>query len=168
MTQDNPYLVSISRDLGSLHTGAYGASGAFGTSDRVQRGHLQDFYMPPPESMGLDSASDVTVLVRGKKFLLHRAVLSSCSEYFNFVFQHNQSSTIEVELDKFFSDKNMQNAFTMLAKYFYSGDKKVLKCFDENLKSTITALVDFLHVYGVETNERGHGHFTRFNPSLHD
>jgi hypothetical protein len=28
--------------------------------------------------------------------------------------------------------------------------------------------VDFLQVYGVETNERGHDHFTRSNPSLHD
>ena len=168
MTQDNPYLVSIGRDLGSLHTGAYGASGAFGTSDRVQSGHLQDFYMTPPASMGLDSASDVTVLVRGKKFLLHRAVLSSCSEYFNFVFQHNQSSTIEVELDIFFSDKHMQDAFTMLVKYFYSGDKKVLKCYDDAVKRTLAELVDFLQVYGVETNERGHGHFTRFNPSLHN
>ncbi len=166
MTQDNPYLVSISRDLCSLHTGAYGASGAFGTSDRVQSGHLQDFYMPPPASMGLDSASDVTVLVRGKKFLLHRAVLSSHSAYFNFLFEHNQSSTIEVELDSFFSNKNMQDAFTMLAKYFYSGDKQVLKCYNEAVQRTLAALVDFLKVYGVETNERSHGHFTRFNPSL--
>ena len=155
MTQENPYLVSIGRDLGGLHTGAYGASGVCDSLPRGSR-HLQDFYLPPPASMGLDNASDVTVLVRGKKFLLHRAVLSSRSGYFNSIFEHSQSPTTEVDLHEGFSDKNMQDAFTMLAKYFYSGDKRVLKCFDEKLESTITALVDFLQVNGVEPNERGH------------
>jgi hypothetical protein len=124
--------------------------------------------------MGPENAPDVTVLVRGKKFFLHKAFLSSRSPYFNFLFEHSQFlTTTNVELDESFSkesfsDKNMQDAFTMLVNYLYSGDKRGLKCYgNERLNSTLATLVDFLQVNGVETNEKRHHHFTRFNPNLH-
>jgi len=154
MKQDNPYLVSLGRDLGNLHTCANGAS-----------------------YLCLNTTSDVTVVVRGQMFLLNRDVLSSHSAYFHTLFMHDKSQIITVELDdhvdenmhtntKRHTDNNMKRAFAKLVSYFYSHDEKDLICVRRNLKSTLDDLKDFLQVNEVETRARGHGDLGMQHPYL--
>jgi DNA-binding beta-propeller fold protein YncE len=96
--------------------------------------------------------SDVVVLVRGRSFPLHKAVLISQSGYFKALFgevceyESTGRTETEVEIVHSYSDDQIHEVFTMLTKYMYHGDSTVLKCQDVALHEALFVLVDYLDI----------------------
>ena len=87
----------------------------------------------------------VMIVIIGKRFFLHRLVLSSRSKYFEILFRNHLSingsaEDISVEIEGFSTDVLMQNAFELLMKNIYYEDSTVWTC-TLDLKFTFTALV---------------------------
>lgn len=102
-----------------------------------------------------DIHPDVVVVVRGRPFNLHQAVLSSRSEYFKGLFssrwarEHRSADGLmkyTVQIAEACSDEKVREAFAMLTRYMYYGDLAVLRCAEGELGAAIGILVGYLQI----------------------
>lgn len=96
---------------------------------------------------------DVAVTVCGRRFLLHKAVLSTQSAYFKSRFQQawgemevNELGLHEIEVDMDGSVYFLHEAFDMLTRYMYYGDSTVLTRKDADFRTAVGHLVHYLVV----------------------